>query len=783
MLTLSLSTAALIGVVLALWLGAAAWAVWSGLKLRKRAGFATDQADRLASLLDSAPALPLMVRNDGRIEAPSRLGDWLGLGRVPNFLTDLAGNETGLSSEDAAALARDVSAAQKTGRSFTRALRAQGSARTLLVKGSPAAARLGQTGSVILWWFDATESQAEIGRLGEEVNDLKTSFARLSGLIEAAPVPMWYRGPDLAIALVNQAYVTAVEGESAADVVARGVELVDAGSGASPLGSASEAQSKGTTISRIAPVTVAGERRSFRIVDVSLGEAGVAGFALDVEEVERANAAFRQFATTQRDMLDRLSAGVAQFGPDRSLVFCNQPFRSLFVIKPEWVAERPEFDRLLDRMRETGRLPETRDFPAWKAERRGWFMAAGEPIEENWLLSGGAHIRVVAQPLPDGGLLLVFEDTTEQAELASARDTLLRVRTATFDNLFEAIGVFGSDGRLQSWNNRFRSSWGLEEAFFATHPHVDAITEATTAQLAESGRAGLLRDLIRAATHERTQRSGRLALKSGQHFELAAVPLPDGNALLTMLDITDSRKVEGALRERAEALEEADKIKSAFVANMSYELRTPLTSISGYAEMLDAGLAGKLEPQAQDYVKSILEASGRLGGLIDKVLDLTNDNSGGLPLEHKPVELALVAHESARHARPRAEAKEIEFVTQVDPMVGAIRGDSRRLVQAIDHLLENAISYTPRGGRVLLHAEGDAKTAVIIVSDNGPGMDGIEQAKAFDRFSRTAQTRSDGNALGLGLPLARQFVENHGGTLTLVSEPGEGTLVRVELPR
>ena len=89
MLTLSLTMAALIGAVMALWLGAAVWAVWTGLSLRKRAEFSTNQADRLASLLESAPALPLMVRNDGRIEAPTRLADWLGLPKVPNFVTDL----------------------------------------------------------------------------------------------------------------------------------------------------------------------------------------------------------------------------------------------------------------------------------------------------------------------------------------------------------------------------------------------------------------------------------------------------------------------------------------------------------------------------------------------------------------------------------------------------------------------------------------------------------------------------------------------------------------------
>ncbi len=783
MLTISHTMGVLIGAVMAIWLGLAVWAVWTGLKLRKRAEFSTNQADRLASLLESAPALPLMVRNDGRIEAPERLADWLGLPKVPNFVSDLAGHNCGLTDEDAAALVRDVSAVQRTGRSFSRAIRAQGSSRTLLVRGAPASPRLGSSGAVILWWFDATESQAEIGRLGEECARLKLAFDRLSGLIEAAPVPMWHRGPDMRIALVNNAYVRAVEAESAAEVISRGLELVDVGAEASPLAAPQRARETNQPVSRVVPITISGERRAAKIVDVPLGEAGVAGFAMDVEEVERANAAFRRFVASQRDTLDRLSAGVAQFGPDRSLLFCNQPFVRQFALKQEWVAERPDFDRLLDRMREANRVPETRDFPGWKAEHRNWFIASDGVQEENWLLPDGAHLRVVAQPLPDGGLLAIFEDRTEQAQLASARDTLLRVRTATFDNMFEAVGVFESDGRLHLWNSRFRQVWDFEEDFLAAHPHVDLFAETASSRLANPSRASLIREMVRSATVERQQRSGRLALKNGRHFEFAAVPLPDGNALFTMLDISDSRRVESVLRERADALEEANRVKSSFVANMSYELRTPLTSISGFAEMLQQGYGGKLEEQGQAYVEAILDSTERLSGLVDKVLDLTQSDAGQLPLERKPVDVAVMLQDVARDHRPAAHAKQIDFAVELDPAIGSVQGDAKRLRQVFDHLLDNSLAYTPEGGRILLHGEGDRAQAVIIVSDNGPGMNMAEQTAALDRFGRISESRSGESALGLGLPLAKQFVEAHGGSLTLVSEPGQGTLVRIELPR
>jgi signal transduction histidine kinase len=783
MLQLSPSLAAALGAVLAVWLGLAAWALLSGLRLRREAVHAVGEGQWLRGLLDSAPALPIVVGADDMIEASPRLADWLGLDRPPAVLADLGREGAGLAPDTLAKLGDDIAAARAAGRSFSRPVKAQGSARTLMIRGGPAPGPLAARGAIVLWVFDATDAQAEIGRLTDEADRLSNAFEALSGLIEASPIPMWHRGPDLRLTLVNSAYVKAVEGDTAADVVARGLELVETVPGRNPIAAAASARESGETISRVVPATIAGERRSLLVVDVPLGEAGVAGYAIDVEELEQSRAAFKRFVEAERDMLDRLSAGVAQFGPDRGLIFYNQPFLRLFEMRPDWLADRPEFDRVLERMRETGRVPEVRDFRVWREERRAWFTDAGEGSEESWILSGGTHLRVVAQPLPDGGLLLIFEDRTEQVALASARDTLLRVRAATFDNLFEAIGVFAADGRLQLWNQKFRDVWDLDETFLSSHPRVDALAEAAARQLTNPSRAAIIRELVRVATVERKQRSGRVALKTGQHFEFAAVPLPDGNALFTMLDISDSRRIEAALRERNEALEAADRVKTAFVANMSYELRTPLTSIGGFAEMLAGGYAGDLSLTASEYVTAILESVARLGTLIDEVLDLTQSEAGALPLERKSVDLRRLAREAAAAIKPMAEEKKIDFEIALDRSIGSLSGDARRLRQALDHLLRNAMRYTPEGGRVLLHGDGDTDNARIVVSDNGPGMDAKAQARAFDRFSRTSEARERGASLGLGLPLARQFVEAHGGTLTLLSEPGQGTAVTIELPR
>ncbi len=776
MTMLSPIAVALAGALAAVWLVAAVWAVRTGLAMQRGARAERDRNEAMAALIAASPAVAVIVRPDGRLEAPDRVAPWLGLDSPPAFLSDLTGEDGGLQPADAAALAEEVAAAQRSARSFALPVRARGSSRSLLVRGSPEA-----KGRVTLWIFDATESQSEIESLRKQISEYREALDALSGMIEAAPLPIWFRDRAGRLQMVNSHYVAAVGGQDAAAVIAGGFELVEAADGQSAGEVAARAAHDGQALRRILPVTIGTSRRMMSVSDVPLGELGVAGYAIDLQEEESLRTALRKQAQAQRDMLDRLSAGVAQFGPDRRLSFCNQPFISIFALTPDMVAPETEFDRLLDAMRNQGTLPEARDFPAWRRERAAWFLSEA-PQEENWLLRDGVHVRVVAQPLPDGGLLLIFEDRTEQVRLSSAHDTLLRVRAATFDNLFESIAVFSADGRLHLWNSRFRALWRVDEETLAAHPRVDELVGQIADRLDKPQQASLVRQLIRAATVERRQRGGRIAFADGRHFEFAAIPLPDGNALFVMLDVTDSRRMERALRDRNQALEEADRVKTAFVANMSYELRTPLTSIAGFAEMMMAGYAGTLTDRTREYVGAIMTSTERLTKLIDNVLDLTQGAAGMLPVDKQDIAASEIADAALRRHADSARATGITLVRDVLPSAGRMQGDARRLGQALDHLLDNAIRYTGKGGRVLLHADGTQERVRFIVSDDGPGMDAETQARLFDVFARFSHAAS-GEADGLGLLIVRRMTEAHGGTVSILSEPGQGTVITMDMPR
>ncbi|MCJ7422294.1 sensor histidine kinase [Sphingomicrobium astaxanthinifaciens] len=766
--------------IVAIW-GACAL-VLTGLAAQRirRAQAVLDTARSMHDLSERSPARPLVIGPDNRIELDSQLRDLFHLDADPASFAGLAEGGV-LPPEEVGALEASVEATRRSGDRLDTTLETS-EGRIFAVRGELTGAG-GTPGAILGWVIDISEAEEAKRRLARRLEQTENALDSLTHLIESAPFPMWYRGPDMSLGLVNSAFVAAVEGEDAADVIARGAELIDGSGDQSARAGAQKALDLGAPYQRHQPATIGGERRMLRIVDVPLPTGAVAGFALDIQDLEDVRYQLAQNIQSQRELADRMAAGAAQFDADGRLSFYNQPFHLMSQLDTEDLDEGIPFDRLLDAMREKGRVPEVRDYPSWKAERREWFTATEELIEEDWILANGDHLRVVGQPLPDGGLRLILEDRTEQVRLASARDTLLRVRAATFDNLFEVISVFASDGRLYLWNRRFSRLWGLEEGWLSEHPRVDELVPAMAQKLVNPTEAAQIRELVRATTAGRQSGSGRLTMTDGRGFEYAAVPLPDGNVLVTMVDITDSLRIESALRERARALEEADSVKTDFVANMSYELRTPLTSIGGFAQMLAAGYAGELSANAKEYLDAILQSVERLSRMVDRVLDLTRTEGGALQIERERVDLEGLVTTVGEGFLPRAREQGQQLRFAIDAETGIVEGDARRLREAIENILQNAVNYAGHGAEITLETVAEEEAVRITVTDNGEGIDPDEQPRVFDRFHRSEPGERGEAALGLGLPLTRQFIEAHGGRVELLSKRGEGTAVTLVIPR
>lgn len=265
-------------------------------------------------------------------------------------------------------------------------------------------------------------------------------------------------------------------------------------------------------------------------------------------------------------------------------------------------------------------------------------------------------------------------------------------------------------------------------------------------------------------------------------IQYAAMPLPDGATLLTFMDVTDSVRAERALRERNEALEQADKLKSEFVSHMSYQLRTPLNTILGFSTMLQEGInSAPLDDKQQEYVGNVLQASNHLLRLIDDILDLATIEAGRMVLDLENIDLGKSLEEAVPLAQEWGQEQSVKVVAEISEGIGRIDADARRIKQIVLNLASNAIAFSPRDGEVTIGAKRVGADIRIWVKDNGSGITPRAQATAFNRFE--SRGHGDGRrGAGLGLSLVKSFVELHGGWVELESKAGQGTIVTCHLP-
>jgi signal transduction histidine kinase len=599
---------------------------------------------------------------------------------------------------------------------------------------------------------------------------------RFQAFLDALPWPVWLRDHNYEMVYANRACLGEDMAGRTRGLAARAKE-------------ASQAMSESHLIS------VAGEARIFDIFEAPVaGWTGGVGYALDKSEREETESRLTLDAIDDmaRDqVLEAINIAVAVYGPGKDLIFFNPAFVSLFGLNEAWLAGGPSMSEVLDRLREKRRLPEVADFPAYREQQLGRFGALKAAREELLHLPDGTTIREVAAPHSLGGLVFTFEDVTHGLRLERSLKTLTAVQGETLSNLYEGICVFGSDGRLRLFNPVFAGLWGLEADFLESGPHMSAVIEAMKPRLSrDSGAADSdwrqTRERFIQRLAGRVPSTGRIVRTDGQVLDYANVPLPDGAVMLSYLNVTDQAQVEYALRQRAEALEEAGRLKSEFIANVSHEVRTPINTIIGFADMLAGEHYGKLNPRQMEYGRGILETSKDLMILIDDILDLAAIEAGLMRLELDTVDLHVLLASVLGLVRERARRKALQLEFDCPPDIGWIVADEKRLKQVVFNLLSNAIEFTPERGTVSLKAARDKNGVVLTVRDSGIGIPKKEMRRIMEAFERGGEEPGrDGGSRrggGLGLSLVKRFVELHDGVVSIKSRPGKGTSVVVRLP-
>jgi signal transduction histidine kinase len=608
------------------------------------------------------------------------------------------------------------------------------------------------TGDTVLWLLDASATAAA-ARAESEAADLRL-------MLDAVPIPVWRCGPSGTILGCNRSYADALQ-TTPELAISEGRKLAT-----------------GPRPGERCHIVIGGSRRLIELGEVDCAADGKIGFALDLTDLETAKTELSRHIHAHAQVLEGIRAAVAIYGPDKRLKFFNAAFASMWGLSESWLAAEPSFEEVLERLRESRKIPEVADFRAFKSKRLAMFTSLIEPHQEMKHLPDGRALLLSVSPHPFGGLTFVYEDVSDRLALERSCNTLTRVRRTTLDHLFEGIAVYGSDGRLKLHNPAYLTLWDLSEDDVTGEPHIGEIVEKTCAFFDEGDDWIATKERAIARVTSPTLSNGPLYRKDGSTLQEAIVPLPDGNVLLTYLDVTDTARVERALRERNEALETAARLKSEFIANVSYELRTPLNAVIGFAEILNNQYFGDLNDRQLDYSRGILASAHQLLKLINDILDLATIEAGYMQLETARIEVREVLDAVINLTRERARSRDLTLALNCPSDVGGIEADDRRVKQALFNLVSNSIKFTPPGGEITIEAERCDGELLLTVADTGIGIPKSEQARVFEKFERG--TRQLG--AGLGLALVKSLIELHGGSVAIESATGWGTRVICRLP-
>ncbi|MDF2119964.1 ATP-binding protein [Roseiarcaceae bacterium H3SJ34-1] len=641
-------------------------------------------------------------------------------------------------------------------------------------------------GRAVIRIRDVSGDRLELARLRERHVQAMMQIDAFHAMLDALPSAVWMRDKEGNITWANTAYARAVDSADSRDAVAKGAELLDSTARAA----AAELRANGVIWRARVPAIVAGQRHLLEVTDVP-SRGGSVGFAADRTEIEAVRSDLGRQMEAHARTLDQLATAVAVFDRSKRLVFYNSAYRQLWSLDAAWLDQHPSDSEVLDKLRAERKLPEQADFRSWKSSILAAYQS-NETTQQIWYLPRARNLRVVINPNAQGGVTYLFDDVTERDQLESQYNSLIGVQGETLDALKEGVAVFGSDGRLKLSNSAFARLWNFDRDQLDTSavkpadarskmPHIDEIIARCRDLCPDTELWNNLRSSVAGLHDARTGFELRVQRKDGVVLDCASAPLPDGATLITFEDVSASVNIERALTERNDALIEAQQLRDNFVHHVSYELRSPLTNIIGFAELLGDSKIGPLNAKQTEYTGYILKSSAALIAIIDNILDLATIDENTLELSISDVDVANTIKAAAEGVQDRLAEESIQLNIVALDGVGKFQADEARVRQILYNLLSNAIGFSSPGQAVTLAAFRRDDEIVFKVSDQGRGIPPDVLDRVFARFE-TNSVGARHRGAGLGLSIVRAFVELHGGRVQIESAPGEGTTVTCIFP-
>ncbi len=743
---------------------------------------------RLEAFLDAFPGEYCGFHQDGSVAYSQGFCGLLGVSTL-TCVEDIQGT---LDTGDAAALEGQFLKLEQTGAPFSLKVQRADKKRILRLSGARGTALEQEDQFNILWLEDISQTEADHKSLKNTRETAEKELKILQASFDNLPLPVWMRDGNTDLIWCNQAYAAALNAP-VEDILSAQLELTVSGKKKSPKDMAREALHEGRKVEERGHLIIGGKRKWMALHERPLeGTTRTLGFACDLTREEELQAELARYVSANKGLLEQLGTAIAIFDSAHVLEFFNAAFAHLWGLEDQWLNTKPKLGDILEKLRENRRLPEQADFRKYKQDWLNMFTRLIEPHEEMLYLPDGSALRRLAIPHPMGGLMMTFEDVTSRLELESSYNTLIAVQRETLDNLSEGIIVYGGDGRVRLSNPAFAKLWNLNPEDLNGKPHISRLIEKMAPFFDQMSWDSLKNRLISHGL-DRNEQSGRLLRKDDVNLEYATIPLPDGGVMVSYHDVSDSVRVENALRDKNEALLAAEQLKTDFLANVSYQLRTPLNAIMGFSEILEYQYFGNLNDRQKEYTQGIHEAGDRLISLIDDILDLATIDAGYLELKKADMDVRTLLEGLYGVTQDWARKSEIDLILSPLNRPVIINADEQRLKQALLNLIRNAIHFTPKGGQITLSSTEavSGKGIRISVTDTGVGIPQEDLERILLPFERVqsgrvgqggiAAEKGTDRGAGLGLTLVKNIIELHGGTLTIESAEGKGTSVHIDL--
>lgn len=635
---------------------------------------------------------------------------------------------------------------------------------------------------IVIWFYDVTEYHNEIQKLTDDNARLIAESRDYFNIFNTLPVPIWWRDNRLNLKRCNLSY-SKIANDSLEES-SRSNEIPELDENL--LNLSKIAINKNRSLHMKKHMVVGGERRYFEITEQKTdNDEGIIGYAVDITKQEEVEKELSRHISAHADLLESSSSAIAIYSSNTNLKFFNNAFVKLWKLDEKWLNGNPTYGEILEKLREKRMLPEQADFSKFRTEQISLFKDLIDTRNEFFHLPNGKALRVIVIPHALGGLLFAYEDMTDRLAIESSYNTLMEVQKETLDNLSEGIVVFSRDGSLKLYNPAYTKMWPDEEKMLTQNPKNYELIELSKHLFNYGDDWESFKTMIMQRPNTKKPIVKRIERTDGKVIDKTVVPLADGNYLISFHDLTSDIQVQRSLHERNEILEEVDRLKTEFLASVSYELRTPLTSIMGFSEMLESGYKGNLSKGQQEYLSGIIDSSSELMTLINDILDLASMEAGYMRLEVKEFDIYAMVHSFVKLISLRCNAANISISLDCSEKIGMLLGDEKRLKQALYNLVGNSIKFTNKGGKITIHVEQGKKDDIIFtVEDNGVGIEEENKNKIFDRFFKSnSAIKSKKSGAGLGLSVVKSIIELHGGKVAVESEKNKGTKIIFTLKR